>query len=152
MHWFAIAWSGFVATLIASAFFWLLRSFGWTRFSPSVQVGCIFLRNPSSPVTETLGFVILLLLGSTLVPAAYAKLFQLWTGPSWSTGALVGVVHGILAAALIPALGMISACVRSGATPAPGRLGLAWGRATPAGVVVGHLVYGGIAGAILAGF
>jgi hypothetical protein len=152
MTWIAIAWSGFVATILSAALFWALRALGWTPFSPSIQLGTLFLRDPRSPVTETLGFVLLLLLGSTLVPAVYAFLLDRLGEPSATLGAALGAAHGLLTAALLPAWGAVSAGVRSGLVPPPGRLGLGWGRPTPVGIVVGHVVFGGVLGAILAGF
>lgn len=152
MDWFAIGWSGFVASVVAAAFFWLLRSLGWSRFSPSIQLGCLFFRNPRSPMTETVGFLIFLLLGSSLIPAAYAYLMAVVDGASWSAGAGIGAIHGFAVAASLPLLGTVSACVRAGTEPRPGRFGIEWGWPTPIGVVTGHLVYGSVIGAVLASF
>jgi hypothetical protein len=152
MDWFAIGWSGFVASVVAAAFFWLLRSFGWSRFSPSIQLGCLFFRNPRSPMTETVGFLLFLLLGSSLIPAAYAYLMITADRASWPAGAGIGAVHGLVVAASLPLLGTVSACVRAGMEPPPGRFGMEWGWPTPLGVVTGHLVYGSIIGAVLASF
>lgn len=152
MNWLVIGWSGFVATTLATAVFWAFRSTGWTQFSPTVQLGGIFLRDPESPKTETLGFVVLFLAGSTVVPAIYALVMDNWMGIGMRGGAVVGVAHGLIAAAALPLVGTISASVRSGPLPHPGPFGLDWGRVTPLAVVFGHGVYGGIVGAILAGF
>lgn len=152
MNWFAVAWAGFVATTLSAALFWVVRSVGWTRFSPTEQLGCLFLRNPRSPTTETIGFVLLFLLGSTVVPAAYVGIMRLLGEPGWWEGAVLGAVHGLAAAALLPAFGMITACGRAGLVPPPQRFGLGWGRATPFALVVGHALYGAVAGAIVAGF
>lgn len=150
--WSALLWAGLVATTLAAAFFWLLRTFGLTEFSPTSQLGCLFLRNPRLPLTETLGLLLLFALGSTVVPWLYAALLRQAGGVSTVGGALLGLVHGALVVAAFPVLGTISACVRSGFLPPPGRFGLAWGRWTPAGVVAGHLLYGAALGAILAAF
>lgn len=150
--WSAILWAGLVATTLAAACFWLFRTFGLTEFSPSGQLGCLFLGNPRLPATEGLGTVLLFVLGSTLVAWLYAALLQRAGGVSLGGGALLGLVHGGIAVAAFPLLGTISACVRSGFLPPPGRFGLAWGRWTPAGVVAGHVVYGATLGATLAAF
>lgn len=152
MEWIAIGWAGFVATMLQLAFFRIVYSFGLSRFSPTMQVGCIFSRNPYSPGTDTLGYLLLVVLGSTLVPALYALVLEAWSGPSWGTGLALGGVHGLLAAAALPGLGTISACIRAGAFPHPGVFGTDWGRFTPFGIVLGHLLYGGVTGAILAAF
>ena len=152
MDWFAIGWAGFVATTLAAAFFWLLRSLGWTRFSPSVQLGCLFFRDHRSPLTETVGFLLLLTLGSTLVPAIYSTLLAQLGGATAPRGFAVGFAHGLVAAALLAPVAAVSPCVRAGDFPAPGRFGLAWGRVTPGGLVLGHALYGAAVAAILEAF
>jgi len=152
MNWIAIGWAGFIATTLATAVFWAFRSTGWTLFSPTNQIGGIFFREPDSPATETFGFVVLFLLGSTLVPALYSVILQGWIGEGWRGGTLLGVLHGVIVVAALPLIGTISASVRNGPLPHPGRLGLSWGRITPLAIVLGHGTYGGIVGAILAGF
>ena len=150
--WSAILWAGLVATTLAAACFWLFRTFGLTEFSPSAQLGCLFLGNPRLPLTESLGLVLLFVLGSTLVAWAYAAVLQGAGALSPGGGALLGLVHGAITVAALPVLGTISACVRSGFLPPPGRFGMAWGRWTPAGVMAGHVVYGATLGATLAAF
>ncbi|CAN5850958.1 hypothetical protein BH23GEM6_BH23GEM6_25060 [soil metagenome] len=152
MNWIAIGWAGFIATTLATAVFWAFRSTGWTLFSPTNQIGGIFFREPDSPSTETFGFVVLFLLGSSLVPALYSLIMQSWMGEGWRAGLLLGVLHGIIVVAALPLIGTISASVRNGPLPHPGRLGLSWGRITPLAIVLGHVTYGAIVGAILAGF
>jgi hypothetical protein len=150
--WSAVVWSGFVASILAASAFWLFRSFEWTRFSPTTQLGCIFFREPGVPLTETVGLLLFLLLGVTVVPAVYAAVLPALGGPGWGSGLLAGGLHGAAVAAGLPLLGRISGCVKEGRMPPPGHLGLAWGRATPAAVVAGHLIYGGILGGVLAAF
>jgi hypothetical protein len=150
--WSAVVWSGFVASILAASVFWLFRSFEWTRFSPTTQLGCLFFREPGVPLTETVGVLLFLLLGVTVVPAAYAAVLPMLGGPGWGSGMLAGGLHGAAVAAALPLLSRISGCVREGRLPPPGPLGLAWGQATPAVVLAGHLVYGGILGGVLAAF
>lgn len=150
--WSAILWSGFMATTFAAACLWVFRTFGWTVFSPSTQLGCLFFGNPRIPAAEGVGLLLLFLLGSSVVAWLYAGLMGWLGGVSLGRGALVGLVHGTLAVLVLPAFGTISACVRAGHLPEPGILGLGWGRGTPVGVVAGHVVYGAAVGAILAGF
>ena len=152
MPWFAVASAGFVAVILAASVFWAFYALRLTQFSPSIQLGCLFVRNPNHPMTETVGFVLLVLLGSTIVPAVYAHVLELLGGPSWGTGLALGAAHGFLAAALLPLFGTISACIRSGAVPAPGLLGTRWGWLTPLALASGHGLYGAIYGMILANF
>jgi hypothetical protein len=146
---FATVWAGFVAVILAAAAFWLFRALRLTQFSPTIQLGGVLVRDPRHPATETTGFLILLVLGSALFPVLYERLFTLLGGPSWRAGLLLGALHGLLAAVLLPVFGTISASVRAGAIPAPGTMGTKWGWLTPFVLVLGHGLYGAVYGAIL---
>jgi hypothetical protein len=146
---FATAWAGFVAVILTAAFFWFCRAVRLTEFSPTLQLGGLFVRDPRHPATETIGFVLLLLLGSAVFPLLYNQIFALLGGATWGAGLLLGAVHGLLAAALLPPFGTISASVRAGAFPAPGPMGTKWGWLTPFVLVLGHGLYGAVCGAIL---
>jgi hypothetical protein len=148
--WSAIAWAGFVAGVLAACAFWLFRSFGLTLFSPTTQLGCLFSSEPGLPVTETVGVLVYLALAATVVPAAYAGVMG--GRADWDAGVVLGAVHGAAAAALLPWWGRVSRCVRAGRLPPPGVLGTGWGPGTPVLLVAGHMVYGGVLGAVLAGF
>jgi hypothetical protein len=137
-----------VASVLAACAFWLLRTTRLTRFSPTTLLGCLVSRDPRLPLTETAGVVLFMLLGCTLLPLAYSFAMRATGGAGWQSGSLVGLVHGVLAAGTLEWVGAASACVRDGHLPRPGRLGLAWGRATPAAVVAGHVVYGAVLGAV----
>lgn len=152
MSWSATIWAGFVASVLAACVFWLFRTFNLTLFSPTTQIGCLFSEEPKVPVTETVGLVLYLGLGMTVVAAVYAALIRMLGGSGWDAGVVVGAVHGALAVAALPLMGRASRCVRKGRIPHPGMLGLNWGTSTPAVVVLGHMVYGGVLGAVLAGF
>ena len=152
MSWSATIWSGFVASVLAACVFWLFRTFNLTLFSPTTQLGCLVHDEPRVPVTETVGLALYMALGMTVVPAVYGVLIRALGGAGWDAGVVVGAVHGALTVAALPMLGKASRCVRKGRLPQPGRLGLGWGSSTPAAVTLGHMVYGGVLGAVLAGF
>lgn len=152
MDWTAVVWAGFIATTLAVTVLWMLRSVRLMRFSSTVLVGCLLMRDPENPRTDTAGFLVLFLLGSSLVPAIYSLLFRAAGGPSLLGGAAVGLVHGLITVGALPGLGTISACVRAGRMPAPGVAGREWGWPTPVSIATGHVVYGAAMGAILAGF
>jgi hypothetical protein len=137
-----VIWAGFVATILSAAFFWAARAVGATRFDAPVQLGCLVFSDPRHPRTETLGFGLLLLLGTLPVALVYAYLLR---ASGWATipgGALLGFLHASLALAALPLIGTISACARRGGTEAPGVLGIGWGRFTPLIFLLGHAFYG----------
>jgi len=152
MPWLPIVWSGFVATILATTFFWVGRALGLTTFSPTVQLGCFFTGDPRRPITDTVGFLLLITVGSTGVPILFAWILSGWNGPAWIGGMMVGGVMGLGVAAIMPAVGMVSACVLTGKIPPPGPFGIGWGRPTPGIIFAGHMVYGSVVAAILAGF
>lgn len=148
----AVVWAGFVATILSACVFWLFRTLDLTRFSPSTQLGCLFFREPNVPVTETVGFLLFLGLGVSVVPAVFAGLMGVLGGAGWGTGTAAGLVAGAAAAAALPLLERVSGCVKQGRLPPPGRFGLQWGRATPWAVIAGHVAYGAVLGGVLAAF
>jgi hypothetical protein len=152
MDWIAVVWSGFVATTVATAFFSVGRSFGWTSFNPTIQLGCLITGDPRRPITDTVGFVLLFLAGSTIVPVLFAVILAGWSGPAWIGGVIMGGIIGLCGAAALPLVGMVSACVRSGRVPPPGPFGIGWGKPTPGIIFVGQMLYGAVVAAILAGF
>ncbi|HEX8431202.1 MAG TPA: hypothetical protein VF625_07935 [Longimicrobium sp.] len=152
MSWSATIWAGFVASVLAACVFWLFRNLNLTQFSPTGVLGCMFHDEPRVPVTETVGLVLYMLLGVTLVAAAYGWLMAGLGGVGWDAGVVVGAVHGAATVAALPWLGRVNRCVKKGRVPAPGAWGLGWGASTPPAVVLGHMVYGGVLGAVMAGF
>jgi hypothetical protein len=152
VNWIAIGFAGFVGTIVALAFFWLAHSLRWTSLSPAVTVGCLFTRQPRAPITETIGFAVILILGTTLLPALFQLVLAGVSITAWIAGTFFGIFLGLVTAASMPLYGMISACVRAGVLPAPGKFGLKWGRPTPAVLSAGLAIYGGVAGAILGAF
>lgn len=150
--WVAGAFAGFVASLLAAVTFWLFRALRGTRFSPSVELGCLVMDEPRRPATETVGFALYLLVGVLLLPPLYGAALAATGGAGWGSGALAGALHGAAAAVALPWAAKASRCVRLGRVPPPGRLGLDWGKATPAALVTGHAVYGMILGAVLSSF
>lgn len=152
VSWNAILWSGFVATILSACVFWLFRSFEWTRFSPTTQLGCLFYRDPNVPVTETVGFLLFFALNVLVVAAVYAWLMRALGGPGWGLGTLLGLLNGAAVVGALPLLNKVSKAVKEGRMPPPGRYGLAWGRATPWAILAGHGVYGAVLGGVLKAF
>lgn len=148
----AILWAGLVAVVIAACWYWLARTLGWTSYSPAVHLGCLVVRAQHGPIAETVGMVLFLLLGSSLVAVVYGVLLRQMIDVSWSAGALLGLMHGLLFTAALPLIGLVDACVRSGRVPPPRRWGLGWGWPTPAVLAVGHALYGAVFGAVLTAF
>lgn len=147
--WGNIIWAGFAASVLAASAFWLFRTLGWTQVGMMSFLGCFVGEDPRVPLTETLGFVLFLGLGTTILAVVYTWAMQGLGGAGWGTGSLVGMLHGAALVAALPWMARVNRGVRAGRIPQPGRAGLQWGKAAPAGVVMGHVVYGAVLGGIL---
>jgi hypothetical protein len=153
VEWSIALWSGLIASVAAAVAFWGFESFGLTEFTPARSLAGLVARDPRTPLAETLGQLIFLLLGSTVVATAYVRILEsVVAEPNALGGAGLGLFHGLLAVLALPLLRYASRSVRSGAEAAPGRWGMAWGRGTPIGVMMGHAVYGAVLGASVSAF
>jgi hypothetical protein len=141
--------AGLVASALAAALFSAARSYGLTTFSPAVHLGCLVADDHRLPMTETLGLFIHFLLGSTVVPAAYAVALPGLGGPGWVSGGAMGLLHGGAVIATLPWLARVNRCVLAGRIPPPGRFGQGWGRNTAVVVMCAGVLYGAVVGAIL---
>lgn len=149
--WVRMLWAGLVATVLLLAVPRLIQAWGRSVSLP-ILVGGVFLADVRRPTTETLGFVLVLLVGTAGLPWVYDAVFAAAGGPSLAFGAALGAAHGMIVAAALPLVGTISASVRGRSLPPPGDLGRAWGWLTAIGLLAGHIAYGGALGAILASF
>jgi hypothetical protein len=152
MLWVELMWSGFVGVILTVIFFRAARVVGLTSFSPTEHLGCLITGNPRLPLTDTLGLLIFVVVGSTFLPGLVLVALRGWGGPAWIGGALVGGVLGLAIAGSLPLTGTVSACVRTGRIPPPGPFGIGWGKPTPGIIFAGHMLYGAVVAAILAGF
>ena len=150
-HWGGIVVAGFVAGVLAAAVFWTFRTLGLTLFSATSQLGCLFYDDPRLPMAETLGLGLFLALHATVVAALFGGGRGARGGRGWGTGVAVGALYGAALAGALPWLARASKCVKMGRLPAPGQLGLEWGRATPVALITGFAVYGSVFGAVLHG-
>lgn len=151
--------AGFVATLAMTALIAMARAAGMTRM-PSFEMltGSMMSGNPAT--ARAMGVVIhYIVMGTIVFGIIYALLFTVFNSASWWVGLLIGVVHGIVVGlimgmmpAMHPRMGRPSAAQPNTSSvtttsngvrlSAPGLFGTRWGAMTPAGVLIGHAVYG----------
>lgn len=150
--WSPVIWSGLVAATFAAALFWLFRAFAATRFTAATALAGLVFREPDAPLPETFGQLTFLLLHATVVALVNAELLLWAGGATLPRGVLIGGLQGLIGILLVPLLGTISASVRNGPVPSPGRFGTGWGPATPVSILVGYVVYGAVFATAFAGF
>lgn len=152
MNWVALVSAGFFATTLALVFFTLARAVRLTKLDPTADFGGLLTRDRDHPLSDTIGIVLLFLLGSAPLPALLATLLSGWAGPAAAGGAIAGGFLGLLIGFALSIPGMIRAQSRFGAPRVPGPFGIGWGKATPGVIVAGCMLYGAVAAAVLAGF
>lgn len=103
--------------------------------------GAIF-RRPAG-FGRLLGSLLHFAAGTFLFPTAYAVGFEMMARADVGLGAAMGLLHGVLAAALLPI-----AWHRTGDQGPAGLLGRRLGPLTPIGIVMTHVLYGALLGYI----
>ena len=147
---------GFVATLALTTVMAGSQGLRLTRMSLPYMLGAMF--TPNRDRAKLVGFGVHLLNG-WLFSLLYVAAFHAWERATWWSGAAIGAAHAafVLTAGmrLLPALHPRMASEQQGPTvmrqlEPPGFLALNYGYQTPVSVVIAHLIYGIILGALYA--
>jgi hypothetical protein len=155
--------AGFAATIVMTAMMTMASRAGMTNMPPMPLVMGSMMsgdRRKAMAVGAMLHYIVM---GTVLFGIGYALLFHAFGSSTWPVGVAIGVVHGLAVGLvfmpMMPAMHprMEAQLVGAGA-PAegavvqevggevrlsgPGVLGKDWGGMTPAGLLMGHAVYG----------
>jgi uncharacterized membrane protein YagU involved in acid resistance len=145
---------GFVGTAVLTTLMSGSQALGLTRMNLPYMLGTMF--TPSRDRAKVVGFAVHFLNG-WLFASVYAAAFQSWRRSTWWLGVAIGAVHALFVLvpgmALLPSLHPRMASEQSGPTPTrqlepPGLLALNYGYRTPLSVVLSHIAYGAILGAL----
>ena len=145
---------GFVATLLLTTLMSASQGLRFTRMNIPYMLGAIF--TPSRDRAKLIGFVFHLANG-WMFSLLYVAIFQSVGKATWWLGALIGLVHSafVLTAGMriMPGMHPRMASEAQGPTvmrqlEPPGFLALNYGVRTPISVVVAHVVFGIILGAV----
>lgn len=148
--WNTISWTGATACGAIAAFAFLLFStmgkrMGMTRMDILDLLGSMFAP-PHSNLSRTMGFIIHEIDGALLgVAYAYGLMFHAWP-VNWGTGLIWGVVLWALALILMTSIGALHPAIRNHLEEDPGPAAINFGRMTPIGTLLGHVVYGVVLG------
>ncbi len=143
---------GFAATIVLTTILAASQGLGVTRMNIPYLLGTMISSDRDR--AKVVGIAMHVISG-LVFSAGYAVAFQVWGGPAWWKGALIGGVHGLFVlAVLMPALpGMHPRMASETQGPTivrglepPGFLALHYGSRTPISVVAAHLVFGMILG------
>jgi hypothetical protein len=146
---------GFAGTVVLTTLMATSQGVGVTRMSIPYLLGTMF--TPDRDRARLVGVGVHLING-WIFALVYAIAMSAWGGATWWKGAAIGLVHAgfVLAVAMpvLPAMHPRMASETAGPTEIrqlepPGFLALHYGTRTPLAVVVAHLVFGVILGALL---
>lgn len=154
MAWADWALWGFVGTVVLTIVMAGAQGLGLTRMSVPYLLGTMI--TPDRDRAHALGALVHLVNG-WLFSLIYVAAFHAWGAASWWRGAGIGAVHAtfvlVVAMPLLP--GMHPRMAREEEAPdrtpllePPGFLGLNYGLRTPLLVVVAHLLFGAVLGAL----
>jgi hypothetical protein len=108
--------------------------------------GCLVVGRSDGAAAWFAGLGMHLVMGAVLA-LGYAVAFGLiWGTASWTSGALLGALHGVAAGAGFPMLDSINPCVRDGRMRGFGLFGRGYGIMMTLGLLAGHVVYGAVVG------
>lgn len=154
MNWSGLMVWGVTSTIVLSTIFAVTAALGMTRMSIPYLVGSMVTRDRDRAHVYGIALHAVFGLGFALL---YAIAFETLGRASWWAGGLLGLLHalfvlGVLLPAL-PGLHPAMASERTGPTvmrrlEPPGFFGLHYGMQTPITVLVAHVVFGVIFGAL----
>ena len=154
MNWVNALLSGFLGTIALTTIMAGSQSLRFTRMNVPFMIGTIF--TPDRDRAKLVG-VIVHFLNGWWITLIYSALFETWDVATWWLGAILGLVHAlfllIVVMPVVPGLHPRMASEERGPTPTkqlepPGFLALNYGRRTPISIILAHLVYGAIIGAL----
>ena len=145
-------WAGLVGAVAMLAVIYMGLASGMTSMDLLRTLGTMAVPRASNPVVYGVGLMMHLMMGAAfgLVHAGLLHAVDPGSdGAATGYGALFGGIHGIGVAVMMPImLTMMHPLVRSGDMPAPGVAMTGLGKMTPMGIVMAHVVFGLVAGAI----
>lgn len=152
MGWGVISWAGAiiwgaVAALAMAIFMAMGRSMGMTTMNLADLLGST-VAEPNTTASNTIGMGIHLMNGALLAIAwTYTMAIFAWPA-TWLSGLLWGAFVSLLALLMFSSLGAIHPKIRAGKQDDPGPAGTNFGKQTPVGIVMAHLVYGLVLGVL----
>lgn len=128
------------------------RAMGMTKMNLLETLGTMVVPKAATNVVYAVGTMMHLMMGAVfgVIHAGLLHAVDPTTdGAALGFGALFGGVHGVLVVAMMPAmLSMMHPLVRGGEIAKPGVAMTGMGKMTPMGMLVGHIVFGLVAGSI----
>lgn len=156
-HILAALIAGLIATIVMTVMMKGSAAAGMTNMPPMPLVVGTMMSGDRDSAKRIGAFLHFIVMGTVVFGLIYAALFAAFGTASWITGLAIGIVHGVVVGLIgMPMMGSVhprmttpqadgtTVVGSSGdvAIVAPGLFGKDWGGMTPAGMVMGHAVYG----------
>lgn len=138
--------AGFVGTAAMTIMMMMGKSMGMTTMDIALISGGMIAKDEKS--ARVIGnFVHWIMMGTIVFGIVYALLFQALDSAGAGTGLIIGIVHGLIVGVMaMPMMGAIHPRMQPVADgfhlDSPGFMGVSYGKGTPAGLIVGHALYG----------
>lgn len=152
-EWWQALIAGGVATVVMTALMQMGRSMGMTRMEMPLMLGSMFRRDAAG--ARRLGWMLHAMNGLVfaLIYAAVWAALDPAEADGWWLGLIFGAVHGMIVLFVMPMMSAMHPRVGSGggvasapsdevSMPPFGFGGAGFGRGTPVGIMMGHLVFG----------
>lgn len=156
--------AGFSGVIAMMLFMRVVTAMGMTNMPPMPLVQGAMVTDDPDTATRIGMFTHAIVGGTVVFGVTYAVLFTAFGTASWTSGALIGVAHGLLMGAGLKPMGamhprMLPASAFSGDTAwrhdgqhleieDAGLFGVNYGSMTPTVFVLSHVVYGLVLGAV----
>lgn len=148
MDWNTVIWAGVLATAVMTVVMYLGKAAGMQMDMPRM-LGLMVVE-PSSSAVTVIGLMLHFMMG-VVFAAVYTLVFDvLDIDPTWLWGTAFGAVHGVVAGVAMGMMPTMHPRMGEGqALPAPGLFGKNFGAMVPAAIIMLHLIYGAIVGAVV---
>ena len=150
LGWGAISWAGaivwgVVAAAVMSLFMIMGNRMGMTRMDLFDLLGSMIAPAHTSR-SRGIGAMVHLMDGALLAVAwAYGAALGGWQA-NWESGLVWGIVLWMLALLMMSNIGAVHPAIRSGQEEDPGTVAMNFGKMTPMGSLLSHLIYGAVLG------
>jgi hypothetical protein len=150
LGWGAISWAGAIvwgilAAIAMTLFMMMGHSMGMTRMDLFDLLGSMVAPAHTSR-SRGIGAMIHLMDGALLAIAwAFAAALVGWAA-NWASGLVWGVILALLALLMMSSIGAVHPAIRRAEEEDPGAAATNFGKMTPMGILVAHLIYGAVLG------
>lgn len=150
--------AGLVATIVMTLMMKGSTAAGMTDMPPMTLLAGTMFSGDRETAKRIGAFIHFIMMGTVVFGIGYAVLFSALRTASWLAGLVIGLVHGAMVGFVgMPMMGSVHPRMTASTEPggrmvvesagevavvAPGVFGKNWGGMTPAGMLMGHAIYG----------